>query len=133
LTGIIVRRLFSVKETAERRRFKRFLVPHSTFAVFGPHFTLRAPIIDLGSDGLAFRYPSAEKSPDELLELDILFAKGSFYLGKVPVRRISDEVASERPFDTVPMRRSGVQFGQLTKHQRTRLEYFIQNYNEGEV
>jgi hypothetical protein len=122
-----------MEEHGERRNYRRFEVPPSTFAVFGPYFTLRAQIVDLSSDGLAFRYPSAEKPAEELLELDILFARGSFYLGKVPVRLISDAVAKERPFDTVPMRRSGVQFGDLTRHQTARLEYFIQNYNEGEV
>jgi hypothetical protein len=94
---------------------------------------MRAQIVDLCIDGLAFRYPPVEKCLEEILELDILFAKGSFYLGKLPVRVISDEVAKKTPFDTVPMRRSGIQFGELTRHQKMRLEYFIQNYNTGEV
>jgi len=122
-----------VKERVEQRKYRRFQVPPSTLAIYGPYFTMRAQIVDLSSDGLAFRYTSVEKPLEELLELDILFAKGSFYLGKVPVRVISDEVAKERPFDTVPMRRSGVQFGELTRHQKMRLGYFIQNYNTGEV
>ena len=117
----------------EQRNYRRFQVPPSTLAIYGPYFTMRAQIVDLSSDGLAFRYPPVEKPLEELLELDILFAKGSFYLGKLPVRVVSDEVAKTRPFDTVPMRRTGLQFGELTRHQKMRLEYFIQNYNTGEV
>ncbi|MDY6951965.1 MAG: PilZ domain-containing protein [Thermodesulfobacteriota bacterium] len=122
-----------MKEATERRKEKRFQAPPSAFVIHGPYFTSRAQIIDISMGGLAFRYPLVKKPSDELLELDILFARGSFYLGKVPVRIVSHGVAAKRPFDTIPMRRCSLQFGALTRHQKSQLGYFIQNFSAGEA
>jgi hypothetical protein len=122
-----------VKEPTERRKHKRFLAPPSAFVMHGPYFTSRAQIIDVSMGGLSFRYPLVRKPSDELLELDILYAKGSFYLGKVPVSIISHGVVPKRPFDTISMRRCGLQFGELTRHQESQLGYFIQNFSVGEA
>jgi hypothetical protein len=124
---------FSVKEAVERRQSKRFQAPPSAFVIYGPYFTTRAQIIDIGREGLSFRYPLVKKPSQGLFDLDILFARGSFYLGKVLVRTVSHGVGQQRPFDTIPMRRCGLQFMELTRHQRSQLEYFIRNFGMEEV
>jgi len=118
---------------AEKREQRRLQAPPSAFVIYGPYFTSRAQIIDISTDGLCFRYPLAKRPSEELFELDILFARGSFYLGKVPVRIISHGVAPKRPFDAVPMRRCGLQFVEPTRHQKSQLAYFIQNFTIGEA
>jgi hypothetical protein len=122
-----------VKEAVERRQSKRFQAPPSAFVIYGPYFTTRAQIIDIGREGLSFRYPLVKKPSQGLFDLDILFARGSFYLGKVLVKAVSHTVGQQRPFDTIPMRRCGMQFMELTRHQRSQLEYFIRNFGMEEV
>jgi len=122
-----------VKLGVEKREHKRFQAPPSAFVIYGPYFTSRAQIIDISTNGLAFRCPLAKRPSEGLFELDILFARGSFYVGKLPVRIVSHVVAPKRPFDAIPMRRCGLQFGELTRHQKSQVEYFVQNFSVSEV
>jgi hypothetical protein len=117
-----------MKKFVERRKHKRFKALDRAFAIHGPYFTHRSQIIDISKDGLAFRYMGGGERLSESFELDILFAEASFYLGKIPVRTISDRKANQGPFDSIPMRRHGVQFRELTHDQMSQLTYFIGNY-----
>jgi len=88
----------------------------------------------MSREGLAFRYIAGHERPNGALELEILLGDHSFYLDKIPFKTISDcETANEVPFSSIKMRRSGVQFGDLTPNQISQLEYFIQNHTKGEV
>lgn len=117
-------------ERIERRRHKRFDAP-SDAVVFlrtsGPDFTIVGKIVDISTSGLAFLYTAACKQKDETRQLDIILAGPRFSLAKVPFKTISDvEVSMECPVGFMAPRRRGVQFGDLTDHQRLELEYFIQ-------
>lgn len=122
-----------MKEAVERRKHKRFRAPPGAYAIHGPFFTTRTQIVDISRDGLAFRYIGRADTHTGPQELDILFAEGSFYLPKVPVNTISDGIAKDKPFDSIPMRRRGMQFGELAQDQLSQLEYFIENHTLGEV
>jgi hypothetical protein len=51
------------------------------------------------------------------------------YLEKVPFKAISDLKLVKKKFNgSIPMRRLGVQFGELKQSQISQLEYFIGNY-----
>jgi hypothetical protein len=83
--------------------------------------------------GLSFAYMADEERPSRSFELDIFLAGGSFDLQEVPFGTISDFHNDGMPLSSVKMRRMNVQFGDLTPHQVSQLEYFIQNHTTGEV
>jgi hypothetical protein len=60
-------------------------------------------------------------------------ATGDFSLSELPFKTISDCEDNGGPFSVIITRRSGLQFGGLTPHQKRQLEYFIQNNTVGEV
>ena len=122
-----------MKEPVERRKHKRFRAPPGAYAIHGPFFTTRTQIVNICRDGLAFRYIGRADTHTGPQELDILFAEGSFYLPKVPVKTVSDGIAKEKPFDSIPMRQRGMQFGELTQDQLSQLGYFIEDHTVGEV
>ena len=75
-----------------------------------------------------------EEASNESFELEIFLTDHSFYLESIPVIGVSDfQISDEVLFSSITTRRHGVQFGELTHYQISQLEYFIQNYTEGEV
>lgn len=116
-----------MEKLVERRKHKRFKASDRAFVIHGPYFTNRSQIVDISKGGLAFRYIGGERLSGSF-NLDILFAENSFYLGKIPVKTVSDKKADQGPFDSISMRRHGVQFGELTSHQMSQLGYFISNH-----
>jgi len=68
-----------------------------------------------------------------LSPVEIIFADHSFYLPEVPIETISDFEIAKMPFISMTPRRRGLQFGELTHHQMSELEYFIQNHTTGEA
>ena len=126
------------KEVDERRKHKRFRVQSGAFTVFTafswPHSTQKlGQIIDISMGGLAFTYITGEESPNVSLELSIFLAGNRFHLRSIPFETISDAETNEVPFSSINMKRSGVQFGELTPNQLSQLKHFIWNYTTGEV
>ena len=129
------------KRTVERRKHKRYQVPAGSFVALGPHNTILGQIIDISMGGLAFRYMDSKK-PTDGSHIDIFLIERDFCLGKVPIKSVSDyEIDNTvvcKIVDGVPpscraMKRSSVQFGDLTHNQVSRLEHFIQNHTTGET
>ena len=74
-----------------------------------------------------------DSPPDEML-LDIFLKKDNFYLQNIPVRLVrfqKNNAAS--PFSSVQVKCFGLQFGELTEQQKTRLDYFIAHSATGEA
>jgi hypothetical protein len=121
-----------MKNIVERREHKRFRVKEGIFAAFKPHWlrsTILGEIVDIGRGGLALHYIPDTKQSDRPYKLKILLADGSFSLDKIPARTISDfEIEKRFSFGSIPIKRCGVQFGDLTPSQFSLLEHFIQNY-----
>jgi hypothetical protein len=74
--------------------------------------------------------------------LDIHLTEGEISLDRVPIKAVSDyEIPNTVLFKTVDeippscrtMRRCGVQFGDLTQHQRSQLQQCIRNHTTGAV
>ncbi|UCB47870.1 MAG: PilZ domain-containing protein [Deltaproteobacteria bacterium] len=117
------------KELAERRKNKRFLAQEGAFAVIGPEFTKLGQIMNISRGGFAFRYIVTGSQGIGAAEADIFLAGDGFYLEKIPIKPIWDlKVPKKLSNGSLPMRRCGVQFRELTRHQRAQLEYFIQNH-----
>jgi len=107
-------------------------VPMPWSGATGPVSPIMGDIIDIGSGGLSFRYTGKKEPPIQSSELDILLTDGSFYLDKVPLKRLSEvEIDADRTsgFST---RRCCVQFGDLTDDQKSGLRYFIRNYTSAD-
>jgi len=83
-------------------------------------------VIDISVGGLAFRY-LGDNELDELPdELDLFYGE-RLALGKIPVRPVSD---CPLEYGYIPMRRRGLQFGELTPAQKIGLDNFIVNCTE---
>lgn len=117
---------------AENRRFKRFQAPQNAFALLrGPDGKL-GQIIDISRGGLAFRYVANGGQTSKSVQLDIFLANNGFRLEKVSFRTVSDfEIIKQGPFNSLIMRRCGVQFDELNQNHASRLKYFIENYALG--
>jgi len=119
---------------SERREHERFRVRRDACVALMSDFRHVGQIIDISRGGLSFSYVPIAELQDESLELDIFLAGGSSYLYKVPFKAVSDsETDSDNPFPSLSMRRYGLQFGELTHSQKSRLEYFLQNYTIKEL
>jgi len=119
----------------ERRKHKRFKVQNGAFAVLGappwPHSTKVGQIIDMSMGGLAFSYIAEQEPSNGSFELGIFLADNSFHLRKIAFETISDLETNGVPCSSITMRRSGVQFGELTPNQISQLKYFIRNHTIG--
>ncbi|MDY6988270.1 MAG: hypothetical protein SWQ30_09460 [Thermodesulfobacteriota bacterium] len=116
----------------EQRQYARFQVPGlGAYAVFRRHWP-RSPvmgeIVDVGNGGLSFCYATNDEASWKPSELDILLTDGSFSLNRLPFKPVSDVRLENHASLGFAIRRCGVQFQDLTDHQRSDLMYFIQAY-----
>ncbi len=115
----------------ERRRHKRYRVKEGALAFLG---TVPGSISDISEGGLAVHYVVFENQPGEDLQLDIFFGSADFYLADLPGIKVSEADSSpDTTFSRIRVRRLGVKFGELTREQRSRLEYFIHHNTIGET
>jgi hypothetical protein len=121
------------KEWVERRKHKRFEVPIGVFVAFRPHDTKLGEIVDISTGGLAFRYLATKEPSNGSCKLKIFPTEGDSYLNDVLFETITDFGTYEIPFTSITMRRSGVQFGELTHNQMSQLQHFIHNHTEGDI
>ncbi len=121
------------KELVERREHRRFEVPIGVFVAFRPHDTRLGEIIDISMAGLAFRYLATKEPSNGSHKLKIFLTEGDFYLNDVFFETVTDFGTYQIPFTSITMRRSGVQFGELTHNQMSQLKHFIHNHATGQV
>jgi hypothetical protein len=136
----------------ERREHKRFIAKSGTFALLRSTSIELSKIRDMGMgeiafavikskpvkmgqivnislDGLAFDYIEHRDEAVQVFKLDILFAADAFYLDKLLFRTIFDyAMVPKIPLNTFTIRRCGVQFGELDRLQKSRLEYFMSKH-----
>ena len=99
------------------------------FAVIKSKPVKMGQIINISTKGLAFDYIVRREESVQVYKLDILFARDAFYLGKLLFKPVFDyAVDSEVPVTSFTIRRCGMQFGELTAQQKSRLEFFINNH-----
>jgi len=99
------------------------------FAVIRSRPIKMGQIINISKNGLAFEYLERQSKSIEVFKLDLLYAEDAYYLGKLLFRPIFDyAVDAEIPFDSFTIRRCGVEFGELTAQQESKLEYFLNQH-----
>jgi hypothetical protein len=122
------------EDFAERREYKRFEVQEGAFASLRGPVSKLGQITDISRGGLAFRYIDTGIRPDKSFHLDISLIDNFFHLKEVSCKNICDsEISNEFHFSSITMRRLGVQFEDLTNHQASQLEHFIQTHTIGEI
>jgi hypothetical protein len=117
----------NTKPGVERRKHRRFQAWNGAFVAIGPYSLKLGQIVNMSMGGLAFRYIGSRK-PSRMKTESKIFVDNGFFLDDVPLETVSDCEAKQGPFASLVMRKSGVQFGELTHDQKSRLEYFIHNY-----
>ena len=120
------------KETVEQREHNRYCAAEDTFAVLHNGVYKLGQILDISMGGLGCKYCDGEKIPEEKSTLDIFLVRYNFALKNIPYQTVTDDtIETDIPFSITIMRRKGVRFGELTLHQQSHLEYFLQNYTAG--
>ena len=113
----------------ERRKLKRFQVPRGAFVGLGPYFEAVGPIMNVSLGGLGFRYIGSEEPNGSYLDI---FFDDYFYLRNVRFKTIWHvKTVNKTPSSRMTMRQMGLQFKQMTEHQKSQLEYFIEQYAIG--
>ncbi|GAB4341945.1 MAG: hypothetical protein Kow0089_16680 [Desulfobulbaceae bacterium] len=109
--------------TRERRRHARFRVSEGAFAFIGNvPFTIR----NISEGGMKLESAVFDDAPAEEMVLDIFLQHENLYLQDIPVRLVRFQKSGpSTPFSSAHVLCFGLQFGELTQQQKTRLDYFI--------
>jgi len=109
----------------ERRQFARFRPKEGTMAV--NHHVL-GPIINISMTGLVFRYMNETSNKAISDMLSIFLGSDNILIEDLTTKMISDKIVSNGSiFLQTSTRQRSIQFINLTKTQRTKLEDFISN------
>ena len=113
----------------ERRKYKRFKAAQGVYAVLGPAASKLGQIKNISMGGLAFKYLADEARSNGANELDIIIRQNFHSVKNIPIQSVFDfEIARENAFSTVRLRQQGVQFGELTSDQTSKLEFILKHH-----
>ncbi len=121
------------KTKVERRKHKRFSVFEGAFVALRPSDSGVGRLIDISLGGLTFDYVTMQPSSVKATELDIFVTDSVFRLFEIPIQSVWDLTTFDFPTSPLHKRRCGVEFGDLTPHQKLQIEYFIENHTADEV
>ncbi len=116
----------------ERRKHKRYQVMKNVLVFNSSTF---GQIINISKGGLSFRYLAQKDDPPlSVFEIGILNGDNGFYLDKLGCRTITvNDTPPIHPTSSTIIRRTGIQFTDLTPDQNKRLAHFLTNYTTGEA
>ena len=118
----------------ELSKIKDMSMGEIAFAVIKSKPIKMGQVVNISKDGLAFHYIERHGGSNGLFKMDILFAPDAFYLDRLLFKPVFDfEIETEIPLNSFTVRKCGVQFGELSSQQRSRLAYFISNHTIGTV
>jgi c-di-GMP-binding flagellar brake protein YcgR len=110
----------------ERRAHERYKVKDGIVAIPHASSTRFGRIRDISMGGLTVRYFEEEELQGKSYEIDLVMADGNFSLDRVLINiKFDMENSTETPFCTLPERRCGLQFVDLTDHQYAKLRTFV--------
>jgi hypothetical protein len=116
------------KAQVERRKHERFLVQEGAFVILTPSDTGAGKLINISMGGLMFEYVATKEPSVKATELELFVTDSVFRLHGVPCKSVWDLPVYKHPTIPLQKRQSGVQFGELSPHHRSQLEFFIQNH-----
>ncbi|MFZ5798172.1 MAG: PilZ domain-containing protein [Thermodesulfobacteriota bacterium] len=107
----------------ERRRNPRFQVGDGAFAFIN---NIPFAILNVSQGGMKIQSVLFDEVPPDRMTLDIFLRNENFYLQDIPVHLVRFRKNYARtPFSSAQLRCFGIQFGELTEQQKTRIDYFI--------
>jgi hypothetical protein len=121
----------SEEKVVDRRRHKRFRVKTGGLALLSPdwpHSTLVGDILDISPGGIAFQYVGDEPPRQEVCEVGLACSYSHFYLGKIPVKAVSDFSMAKVPFGSLVPRRLSLRFEKLTPDQSSGIQEYIKDH-----
>jgi hypothetical protein len=134
------RRIGSDRKTlTERRQHKRFQVKGLVFTKLWSEYEKEyvedmGQLLDISRGGLSVRCSEKTDKTGEYSGLGIFLSGDDFSIDKIPFKIISDtEMTSDSTFIKHTAWRYGLQFEELTPHQRDKLDYFLLNHTLSEV
>jgi hypothetical protein len=119
----------------ERRKFPRYCIKDSAFAIFTPEAARIVPIIDIGLGGLGVSFSGTSGNQDWLQScsfLEIMVADCSFYLDNLPYEIFPE--SRSLSLSTVASLQNqfyGVKFLNLMPSQKTHLKHLIRKHTIG--
>jgi hypothetical protein len=120
------------KAFVEHRKHKRFKVKSGSVAVefnAASEYVHIGQIMNISKGGLTFGYIDINSEITEPFDLDIVAALDGFYLKNVPFKTVwVSPVSGHSAFIFLKRKQRGVQFGEMTPHQISQLDYFLHNY-----
>ncbi len=106
----------------EKRKAVRFLMSDGVFA-----FISNTPFLiqNISETGVKLESVVFEGAPADEMLMDIVMRNEDFFLQNIPVRLVRVQKIDTAPFSHIPSQCFGLQFGELTQQQKTRLDYFM--------
>lgn len=86
-------------------------------------------LLDISTQGIAFRYWSDSNSPKVYSELSLLLTDRKSVVSRIPFKTVSD-ITLNNGSASCPLifRRAGVQFEKLTPYQKYELDDYLNNH-----
>ena len=115
----------------ERRKYKRLQIKDLAFAKLWSEHKKEyvqdmGQMLDISQGGLSVRCSEKTDKTGEHPGLGIFLSGDDFSIDKMPFKIISDtEITNGSKFIKRTVRRYGLQFEELTPHQRDNLDYFL--------
>lgn len=127
----VFREVGMMSKRKDRRRYKRYPNQGGAYVILKPSDNGAGRLMNISRGGLMFEYVTIKAAPADSTELEIFVTDSLFRLHEVPFQNVWDSLMVQNPSISLQKRRRGLQFGQLTSHQISQLEYFIKNYAAG--
>lgn len=129
--------MMSAERTPERRKNKRYKAIEGAYAAIGPNSQKLGQIIDISMGGVCFKYIDtfSDDQNDGLQREDSIFLSSmEHYLGDLPIKTVGDyPITNEATFSHMGVRKSHVQFADLSSKQFFNLDYYIRSCVSEEV
>jgi len=130
---IAMKKVLCVMNKDDRRRHKRYTMQDGIFAAIPSKF-LVGQVKNISKGGVSFTYIATEKIIDSRPSLEVFSKDKGFYLREIPFKIVSEiDVEDYMPFSSLPMKRIAGEFVELTEHQKSQLDLFIQNFAAAEA
>ena len=113
-----------ISASKERRIHKRYRVKEGALALID---NSPGTIVDISTGGLTVNFMVFGNEPSNAMRLDIFLSSEDFYLQDVPAKLVNSyaEDKTTNADNLIQVKRYGLQFGELTKHQEETIRYFI--------
>ena len=123
--------MVSDSHQSERRKSKRYDVPHLAIVVPKKHTSQVARIVNISKGGMAVRYLDQDEWLGKADAIDIL-VNSDFFMTNIPIEKICDfKVSNQVSFSIINERQCCLQFGSLSTDQEVLLDEFILKYAAG--